>query len=37
MHLRENEFDDIVKVWWEKMQDKRIAHDFEKVQVNTEK
>ena len=24
-----------MKVWWERMQNKRIAHDFERVQTNT--
>ena len=35
LHLRENELDNIIKVWWEKVQDKRIVHDFERVQINT--
>ena len=34
LHLRENEFNDIIKVWWEKVQDKQIVHDFEKIQTN---
>ena len=36
MHLRKNEFYDIMKAWWKKMQNKRIVHDFEKVKTNTE-
>ena len=36
LRLRENEFNDIVKVWWKKVQDKWIVHDFEKIQASTE-
>ena len=34
MHLRENKIYDIIKVWWERMQDKWVVHDFEKIQTN---
>ena len=35
MHLRKDEFYNIVKVWWERMQNKRIVHDSEKIKANT--
>ena len=37
LHLRENEFYDIKKTWWKKMQSKRVVHDSEKFKTNTKK
>ena len=37
LHLRKSKLYDIIKVWWEKMQNKRIVHDFERIKTNIKK